>query len=52
MDAYSTDARIAEEDLVALRDDLGFFPQYRAVFLYRLEADPRVVRAFAVWRAR
>jgi osmoprotectant transport system permease protein len=44
-DAYSTDAKIVEEDLVALRDDLDFFPQYRAVFLYRLEADPRLVQA-------
>ncbi|MFL6590107.1 MAG: glycine betaine ABC transporter substrate-binding protein [Chthoniobacterales bacterium] len=35
-DAYSTDAKIGENDLVALEDDLGFFPQYKAVFLYRL----------------
>lgn len=35
-DAYSTDAKIAENDLVALEDDLRFFPQYKAVFLYRL----------------
>lgn len=34
-DAYSTDAKIAENNLVALEDDLGFFPQYKAVFLYR-----------------
>jgi osmoprotectant transport system permease protein len=34
-DAYSTDAKIAENDLVALEDDVGFFPRYRAVFLYR-----------------
>ncbi|HEY0369296.1 MAG TPA: glycine betaine ABC transporter substrate-binding protein, partial [Chthoniobacterales bacterium] len=34
-DAYSTDAKIAEYDLVALEDDLHFFPQYKAVFLYR-----------------
>ena len=45
MDAYSTDARIAEEDLVTLRDNRGFFPQYQAVFLYRLNADGRVVQA-------
>jgi len=45
IDAYSTDARIAEEDLVTLRDDQDFFPQYQAVFLYRLEADPRVLKA-------
>ena len=36
-DAYSTDARIARDDLVVLRDDLRFFPEYQAVFLYRRE---------------
>lgn len=44
-DAYSTDAKIAEENLVALKDDLDFFPQYQAVFLFRLDADPRVAKA-------
>lgn len=36
-DAYSTDAKIAQNDLLVLRDDWHFFPQYRAVFLYRKE---------------
>jgi osmoprotectant transport system permease protein len=36
-DAYSTDAGIAENDLVVLKDDKNFFPQYKAVFLYRLD---------------
>jgi osmoprotectant transport system permease protein len=44
-DAYSTDARIAENDLVVLDDDLHFFPQYKAVFLYRLDMDNRAVAA-------
>jgi len=44
-DAYSTDARIAENNLVGLDDDLHFFPQYKAVFLYRLRTDPRAVTA-------
>ena len=44
-DAYSTDAKIAENDLVALRDDLHFFPEYKAVYLYRLALDSRVVAA-------
>ncbi len=44
-DAYSTDAKIQENDLVVLRDDLGFFPEYKAVFLYRLKLDPRAIRA-------
>ena len=39
-DAYSTDAKIAENDLVALEDDLRFFPQYKAVFLYRESLAP------------
>ena len=34
-DAYSTDAKIAEYDLVVLEDDAGFFPKYEAVFLFR-----------------
>jgi osmoprotectant transport system permease protein len=34
-DAYSTDAKIGEYDLIALTDDLHFFPKYEAVFLYR-----------------
>ena len=36
-DAYSTDAKIAENNLVILRDDLHFFPEYKAVYLYRLD---------------
>jgi osmoprotectant transport system permease protein len=35
-DAYSTDAKIAEYDLMTLEDDQKFFPRYDAVFLYRL----------------
>ena len=34
-DAYSTDAKIGDYGLVTLIDDLHFFPQYKAVFLYR-----------------
>ncbi|PYK06279.1 MAG: glycine/betaine ABC transporter substrate-binding protein [Verrucomicrobia bacterium] len=34
-DAYSTDAKIAENDLVSLVDDFDFFPKYDAVFLFR-----------------
>jgi osmoprotectant transport system permease protein len=44
-DAYTTDAKIAEDDLVVLADDLKFFPQYRAVFLYRLDTPPPAVQA-------
>ena len=35
-DAYSTDAKIEQNDFLALEDDLQFFPKYEAVFLYRL----------------
>ena len=38
-DAYSTDAKIAEYDLLVLEDDHTFFPRYDAVFLYRLSLD-------------
>jgi osmoprotectant transport system permease protein len=34
-DAYSTDAKIEQNDLVVLKDDLHFFPKYEAVFLFR-----------------
>lgn len=34
-DAYSTDAKIEQNDLVVLEDDLQFFPKYQAVFLFR-----------------
>ena len=44
-DAYTTDAKIDENDLVVLADDLKFFPQYRAVFLFRLDTPPRAIQA-------
>lgn len=40
IDAYSTDAKLARLDLASLDDDRGFFPDYAAVFLYRLDLDP------------
>ncbi|MCC6484481.1 MAG: ABC transporter permease subunit [Armatimonadetes bacterium] len=43
-DAYSTDAKIAEYNLIVLKDDLGFFPQYKAVFLYRLSAPEKAIQ--------
>ena len=45
MDAYSTDAKLAEYDLTVLEDDLNFFPRYNAVFLYRLDTDPAAINA-------
>jgi len=34
-DAYSTDAKIEQNDLFVLEDDLHFFPKYEAIFLFR-----------------
>lgn len=44
-DAYSTDAKIAENNLLVLADDWQFFPQYKAVFLYRRDVSPDAVKA-------
>ncbi len=44
-DAYSTDAKIAQNDLITLEDDLGFFPKYEAVFLFRLSMPPDAIAA-------
>ena len=44
-DAYTTDAQIAAQNLVALVDDRGFFPRYDAVYLYRIGLEPRAVAA-------
>src|SRR6266478_5976935 len=44
-DAYSTDAKIDQNDLVALEDDLHFFPKYEAVFLYRLSVPEDAIAA-------
>lgn len=43
IDAYSTDAKIAEHDLAILKDDRAFFPRYDAVVLYSMKADPRFI---------
>lgn len=47
MDAYSTDAKLAEYDLVVLEDDLQFFPRYNAVFLYRLDLPAAAIEALS-----
>jgi osmoprotectant transport system permease protein len=44
-DAYSTDAKIAENDLIVLEDDLKFFPNYDAVVLFRLSLRPDAIAA-------
>jgi osmoprotectant transport system permease protein len=42
---YTTDAEIRRFDLVVLEDNLGFFPLYEAVFVYRLGLPPTAIAA-------
>jgi osmoprotectant transport system permease protein len=42
-DAYSTDAKIEQNDLVVLEDDLQFFPKYEAIFLFRSSMPPNAI---------
>src|SRR6266480_6471614 len=42
-DAYSTDAKIEQNDLVVLEDDLQFFPKYEAVFLFRQSTSANAI---------
>ena len=44
-DAYSTDAKIEQNDLVVLEDDLHFFPKYEAVFLFRSSTPADAIAA-------
>ena len=44
-DAYSTDAKISENDLVVLEDERQFFPQYKAVFLFRYALPTPAIEA-------
>jgi osmoprotectant transport system permease protein len=49
-DLYSTDAEIRQYNLRVLRDDLGFFPAYECVWLYRSdlkERSPAALEALA-----
>ncbi|WP_379655799.1 glycine betaine ABC transporter substrate-binding protein [Pseudoxanthomonas sp. UC19_8] len=54
-DLYSTDAEIPYYDLVVLDDDRHYFPDYQAVFLYRLELErsaPAFVQALRALQGR
>jgi osmoprotectant transport system permease protein len=42
IDVYTTDADIQYYQLTVLQDDRGYFPDYRAVLLYRADAAARV----------
>ncbi len=50
MDVYSTDAKIGRYGLRVLADDRHFFPEYQAVFVYRLDVPVRFPRAWAALR--
>ncbi len=49
-DLYTTDAEIRTRRLRVLADDRGFFPAYRAVFVYRLELVRRAPAALEALR--
>jgi osmoprotectant transport system permease protein len=51
MDIYTTDPQIAKLSLVLLRDDLGFFPRYDAVLLYRRDLEARAAAALRAMTA-
>lgn len=51
IDVYRTDAEIAVHDLVVLADDLHYFPQYQAMWLYRVELDQRAAAFVDALRA-
>jgi osmoprotectant transport system permease protein len=46
-DLYSTDAEIRHHGLRVLEDDLGYFPAYEALWLYRAELEQRAPGAIA-----
>lgn len=48
-DFYSTDGKVANPALVTLEDDLGFFPEYEAVLLYRADLAVRHPEALEAW---
>jgi osmoprotectant transport system permease protein len=47
IDIYTTDAQIDHMKLRVLEDDLGYFPRYDAVVLYRLDVPTRFPDAWA-----
>lgn len=45
IELYTTDAAIEQHDLRLLDDDRGFFPAYRAIYLYRTDLQERAPEA-------
>jgi osmoprotectant transport system permease protein len=50
-DLYATDAKIRKLQLRRLKDDLAHFPQYHAVFVYRVELKQRMPALVAALRS-
>lgn len=50
MELYSTDADIRVQHIRVLRDDLGHFPPYHAVVVYRAELEQTAPQVVAAWR--
>jgi len=50
IDLYSTDAEIRQYDILVLEDDRRAFPEYQAVFAYRLDLAARAPEALAAMR--
>ena len=50
-DLYATDAKIRKLQLRRLEDDLAHFPQYHAVFVYRVELERRAPALVAALRS-
>jgi osmoprotectant transport system permease protein len=48
-DVYTTDPEIAAYDMTTLADDLGYFPQYESVVLYRADLVERAPRVVESW---
>ena len=47
IDVYSTDAKIAKDQLTVLEDDRHYFPRYDAVLLYRADLPQRLPKTWA-----
>jgi osmoprotectant transport system permease protein len=47
MDVYATDAKIERYRLRVLADDQGYFPEYQALLVYRLDVPRRFPKAWA-----
>ncbi|MAV90185.1 MAG: hypothetical protein CL676_02115 [Bdellovibrionaceae bacterium] len=54
-DAYTTDGKLAKFDFVLLEDDLGFFPDYQAVWVTRkdfIQKNPKAWAALTAWSGK